>query len=188
MPRLNAIDPGQATGKAKSLLDGIQSKLGMTPNLMRAMASSPEALEGYLGLIASLSRGLLKAGLREQIALAVAEANGCEYCLAAHTAAGRMVGLGQDDLLDGRRASSPHPKVDTALKFARGLVDNRGRVTDSDLDRLRGAGYIDSEIAEIVANVALNLFSNYFDHVAEPEIDFPRAEALSPKATQAERC
>lgn len=185
MPRLNAIDPGQATGKAKALLDGIQSKLGMTPNLMRAMANSPVALEGYLGLITSLSRGLLTAGLREQIALAVAEANGCEYCLAAHTAAGKMVGLGRDDLLDGRRASSPHPKVDTALKFARGLVDNRGRVTDGDLDRLRGAGYIDSEIAEIVANVALNLFSNYFDHVAGPEIDFPRAEALSPMAPEA---
>jgi uncharacterized peroxidase-related enzyme len=176
MQRLTAIDPASATGKAKELLDGVKTTLGVTPNLMRTMANSPAVLEAYLGFNTALSRGRLGAKVREQIALAVAEANGCEYCLSAHTAIGRKVGLPEGHLLISRQWMSPEPRVDAALKFARAILTQRGQVTDEDLTRVRNAGYGDTEIAEIVAEVALNVFTNYFNLVAETTVDFPRVE------------
>lgn len=176
MPRLTAIDPASATGKAKELLDGVQATLGVTPNLMRTMANSPAVLEAYLSFNTALGRGRLSAKEREQIALAVAEANGCEYCLSAHTAIGKKVGLPESDLLASRLGTSPDFKVAAALKFAQAILSQRGQVTDEDVNRIRRAGLGDAEIAEIVANVALNVFTNYFNLVAETTVDFPRVE------------
>ena len=93
MPRIQALDPASATGRAKELLDGVRRKLGRTPNLMRTMANSPAVLEAYLGFSGALAGGTLPVKLREQIALAVAQVNGCDYCLAAHTAIGKSAGL-----------------------------------------------------------------------------------------------
>ena len=179
MSRLEAVDPSTATGKSKELLDGIQAKLGMTPNILRALASSPAALEAYLDFSGALSHGELPAKLREQIALAVAEANSCEYCLAAHGATGRAVGLSEEQVLDSRRGSSPDSKVDAVLRFAREVVEKRGWVDDDSISRLRSAGYRDGAIAEIVANIALHIFMNYFDHVAQPVVEFPKASELA---------
>ena len=151
---------------------GVNAKLGFTPNMMRTMALSPAALEGYLALSAALARGLLPATLREQIAIAVAEANGCGYCLAAHSTVGKMVGLTNADVLASRRGTVTDLKAAAALEFARVAVAARGDVTDADLKRVREAGYGDAEVAEIVANVALNVFTNYFNLVAGTEIDF----------------
>ncbi len=181
MPRLTAVDPSSATGKAKQLLDAVQGKVGMTPNITRTMAQSPAVLEAYLSFSAALGGGRLDAKLREQIALAVGELNRCQYCVSAHTAIGKMVGLNEEDLMASRRGSSPEPKVQEALRFAQTIIARRGEVTDDDMDRLRRAGYSDGEIAEIVANVVLNVFTNYFNHVAQTEVDFP-AVTLGVKA------
>ena len=174
MPRLNSIDPKEATGKAKELLDGVKAKIGMVPNLMRTFANSPAALEGYLNFSGALGGGLLDAKLREQIALTVADANSCEYCLSAHTAIGKMVGLNETELVASRRAASSDAKTEAALKFAHQLVVKRGEVLNSEIADVRAAGYNDGEITEIVANVALNIFTNYFNHVAQTVIDFPK--------------
>lgn len=174
MPRLKAIDPKEATGRAKELLDGVKAKIGMAPNLMRTFANSPAALEGYLNFSGALGGGLLNAKLREQIALAVADANSCEYCLSAHTAIGKMVGLDENELVASRRATAADAKTDAALKFAHQIVVKRGEVLDSEVQAVRAAGYDDGEIIEIVANVALNIFTNYFNHVAQTVVDFPR--------------
>lgn len=179
MPRLNAVDPAAVQGKAKTLLDNVKAALGVTPNLTRVMANSPAVLEAYLNFSAALRGGALDAKLREQIALAVAEANRCDYCLAAHSLLGKKAGLTADEVLDARRARATDPKSDAAVTFARLVVEERGRVTDAQLARLREAGFGDGEIAEVVANVALNLFTNYVNHVAETEVDFPPVPALS---------
>ncbi len=176
MTRLAAIDPGQATGKAKELLDGIQSNFGMTPNLMTTMAQSPAVLEGYLNLSGSLRGGTLGARLQEQIAIAVAEVNSCQYCLSAHTAIGKIVGLSESELVAARRSASSDPKTEAALRFAQSIVVTRGNVTDLEVNRVKEAGYTEGEIAEIVANVAANIFTNYFNHVAQTEVDFPKIE------------
>jgi uncharacterized peroxidase-related enzyme len=179
MSRIHQVNPQSATGKAKELLDGVQGKLGLVPNMTRAMVNSPAVLDGYLSLSGALSKGALSAKSREQIALAVAQANECEYCLAAHSAIGKMVGLSVDQILDSRRGTSVDPKTDAIIQFARQVVDQRGLVSDANIAQVRAAGLDDGAIAEIVANVALNIFTNYFNHVAETEIDFPRAEALA---------
>ncbi len=182
MSRLNVIDPKQAEGKQKELLDSVQKKLGMTPNLVRVFANSPAVLQGYLGLNDSLGEGTLDVKVREQIALTVAETNGCEYCLAAHSTVGKMLGLSRDEILDARQGTSSDGRVNAALQFAQSVVEKRGWVSDEDLDRVRSAGYGDDEIAEIVAHVVLNIFRNYFNHIAETPIDFPKADPLAAAA------
>ncbi len=185
MPRIRAIETSQAAPKARSLLEGVQQKLGMTPNLMRTMANSPAVLEAYLGFSNSLGRSRLSPKLREQIALTVGEVNQCGYCLAAHCALGKMAGLGDEEIADSRRGASTDRKTEAILQFARKIVTERGRVSDDDVTSLRAAGVSDAEIVETVATVALNIFTNYFNHVAGTEIDFPEVE---PAATPACAC
>jgi len=174
MARINPVGGDTATGKAKELLDQVQKKLGFVPNLVRTMAVSPAALEGYLGLSGALAGGALPPKVREQIALAVGEANGCQYCVSAHTAIGKRLGLAEAELTASRDGASSDPKVEAALTFARVLVERRGDVSDADLARVREAGWNDAEVAEIVAHVALNVFTNYFNITAGTEIDFPK--------------
>ena len=126
-----------------------------------------------------MGKGALSAKTREQIALAVGQANGCDYCLAAHSAIGKMVGLTTDQILDSRRGTSVDSKTDAIIRFARQVVEKQGRVTDADLADARISGLDDAAVAEIVANVALNIFTNYFNHVAETDIDFPKAEPIA---------
>ncbi len=181
MPRIHPVEPDQASGKTKELLDRAQAKMGKVPNLIKTLANSPAALEAYLGFSDALSNGVLPAMLREQIALTVSEANGCDYCLAAHSTVGKMVGLSEEDVYDSRRAVSSDGKTEAVLQFVRQVVEKLGWVNDEEIVRLRGAGYGDEEIAEIVAHVARNIFSNYFNHIAETDVDFPRVPALERK-------
>lgn len=176
MPRIEPVRPDAAA--TADLLAGVKQKLGMVPNLVATMAQSPAVATAYLGFSQALAGGSLPARLREQIALAVGQANGCDYCLAAHCALGRRAGLTPDDMAQARHGTAADDKAGAALAFARKLVEDRGRVTDADVDGLRRSGFGDGEIAEVVANVALNLFTNYFNHVAGTAIDFPAAPAL----------
>lgn len=179
MSRIKALEPAQTTGKARELLDAVQAKLGITPNMTRAMANSPAVLAAYLSFSGALAGGSLSAKLREQIALAVGQANACDYCLSAHSTLGKMAGLSEGDLASSRQAHAADTKADAALQFAQKLVRNRGEVSAAEFGAVRHAGYSDGEIGEIVANVALNLFTNYFNHVAETEIDFPRVSSAA---------
>ena len=173
MPRLNPVNPETAQGKAKQLLDGVQKTFGMTPNLMRTLANSPAALEAYLGLLNALSGAVIDAKVRESIALATSGANGCEYCASAHTAVGKMLGLSADEAARNLEGHSADPAVEAILQFTRAVVDKRGWVSDEDILRIREAGFGDAGITDIVATVAATKFSNYFNHVAETEVDFP---------------
>ncbi len=177
MPRIEPVNLDTATGKSKELLDGVQKKLGMVPNIMRTFAQSPALLQAYLGFSGGLSQGVLSPKLREQIALAVSEQNGCGYCVAAHTAIGKAVGLSPQEASDARRGVSPDGRTEAALHFAVRIVETRGWVTDDDLSEVRAAGYTDAEIVEIVGNAALILFANYFNHVVKTDVDFPTPEA-----------
>lgn len=183
MPRINAIDTKQAAPQARTLLEGVQKKLGMTPNLMRTMANAPAVLEAYLVFSNSLSQGSLSPKLREQIALTVGEVNQCGYCLAAHTTLGKMVGLGEEEIADSRRGSSTDRKTEAILQFARKIVAERGWISDEDLETVRSAGANEAEITETIAAVALNIFTNYFNHVAGTEIDFPQVELAGSSMT-----
>lgn len=174
-----ALDPAAATGQARTLLDGVKAKVGAVPNLFRVLAHAPAALEGYLSLGMALSGGRFDAALREQIALAVAECNQCEYCLSAHTFIGRKVGLSDEALGQARAARAGDAKTDAILKLARAIVVGRGALRAVDAEHARVAGLDDADVIETVAHVVHNIFSNYVNHVAGTPVDFP---AVTPGA------
>jgi uncharacterized peroxidase-related enzyme len=179
MERITPINQQAAQGRAKELLDAVKAKLGIVPNMTRSMAVSPPVLEACVGFIGALGHGVLPARVREQLALDVAEANHCDYCVSAHSALGKRAGLTEQDVLDSRRGASADPKADVLLRFARTVLEKRGVIEDADIAAVREAGYGDAEIAEVVAHVGLNVFTNYFNNVAGTTIDFPKASALS---------
>ncbi|WP_411845665.1 carboxymuconolactone decarboxylase family protein [Roseibacillus persicicus] len=177
-PIIDPIAPNKAKGKAKDLLDGVQRSLGATPNLFAAMAHAPAALGGYLQLSSSLATGDLPPQLREQVALTVAGINGCDYCSAAHTFIGKKSGIAEDELARNRAGNSADVTTQAGLDFASKLVRNNGQVTPEDVQQVRNAGYSDERIIEIVAHVALNILTNYFNIAFGTEVDFPKVESL----------
>lgn len=179
MPRLAPVNPDAASGKAKDLLGAVKAKLGKVPNMMATMAHSPAVLDAYLSFSGALNGASLPARTREAIAIAVAESNGCNYCLSAHTLLGKGAGLSEADITAARSASNPEPRLNAILRFARAVNDARGFATDDDLRAARSAGITDPEIVEIVATVALNVFTNYINHVTDPVIDFPRVTSAN---------
>lgn len=179
MTRLIALPTDTATGKTKELFTAIEGKLGMVPNMMKTMGSSPAFLEGYLNLSSALSSGSLGAKTGELIALAVAEANACNYCLSAHTyIGGTMLKIKEDVMLAARTGRSDDPKTDAILKFATTLVAKRGHVDDTDVANLKAAGVTDGQVGEIVGHVALNVLTNYLNNTAATAIDFPLVETF----------
>lgn len=174
--RLSLIDPTRATGPQKELLDAVKAKMGLVPNLIRVLANSPAALKSYLDFSGALAGASLSARQREQLALAVAEVNACGYCLSAHTVIGGKLGLAESQLLDARRGTAEDAKTAVLLKLAQRIVVERGHLKDSDLRVAREGGASDAEIAETVAVVAFNLFTNYLNHVAATPIDFPEVK------------
>jgi uncharacterized peroxidase-related enzyme len=163
---------------SQPLLAAVKKQLGVVPNMFRLIGNSPAALEGYLGLNGALSKGTLDVKTRERLALVVAQENGCEYCLAAHTYLGKNVAkLDEDELAKSRNADSSDPKVSAALRFARAVVQARGHVGEHELRAVRAAGYSDAQVLEIVLHVALNTLTNYVNEVGKTDIDFPAAGA-----------
>ncbi|PTS81535.1 alkylhydroperoxidase [Sphingomonas sp. HMWF008] len=163
-----------APAKAQPLLEMVNNQLGVVPNMFRLIANSPATLEGYLGIGAALGKGALPAATRERIALAVAEVNGCDYCLSAHSYLGKnLAKLDDAEMTANRSGASNDPKADAAVRFAAKLVRERGQVSDADLSAVKLAGYSDAQILEIILHVALNTFTNYVNEALQTEIDFP---------------
>jgi uncharacterized peroxidase-related enzyme len=176
--RFKAIRPGTATGRAKDVLDAVNARLGTVPKMMRAMANATAVLDGYLSLSGALDKGGLTPRTREQLALAVSQANQCDYCVAAHSVIGTTVGLTAKQIQDSRLGAAVDSRTNTLIRSARKLVENRGRLNDGGIENVRAAGFDDAVIAEVVAQVALSVFTNYFNQVAGTSLDFSKAPAL----------
>ena len=175
MSRISIPTAEQSLAAAKPLLAAVQQQLGMVPNLMKLVGHSPAALEGYLSLNGALAKGKLELQLRERIALAVAEYNGCDYCLSAHDYLGRHVARLSDGEIDAaRNGHSQDSRAAAALRFARSVAETRGHVADTELAALHAAGFDEAGAIEIVATVALNVLTNYVNNVAQTDIDFPK--------------
>lgn len=180
--RLTQVEPAQATGKVKELYDAVNAQIKMIPNLFRVFANSPQVLEGYLSLSGALSKDSLPAKLREQLAITTAEANGCDYCVSAHTTLGKMAGLDASELEKAQSGKSADSKTEAALTFARKIVETRGHVADADVAAVKAAGYNDAQIVEIISHVSLNIFTNITNNVARTKIDFPVVSFINKKA------
>lgn len=172
IPTPKTIDAAPAASHA--LLEAVNKQLGVVPNLFRLVAVSPAALEGYLGMSGALSKGALPAATRERIALAVAEVNGCTYCLSAHTyLAKNLAKLNDAEITANRNGASNDPKADAAVRFAARVVRERGHVSEADVRDLKAAGYDDGQVIEIIQHVALNTWTNYINEALKTEVDFP---------------
>jgi uncharacterized peroxidase-related enzyme len=173
MSRLAIPARDDAPEASKPVLDAIHKQLGTVPNMFRLAATSPAVLQGLAGNNAALSK-TLDVKTRERIALAVAQVNGCDYCLSAHTYLGlNLARLTPEEIALNRKGASGDAKADAAVRFAAKVVRERGHVTDADIRSVREAGFSDGQIVEIVAVAAENVFTNLLNIVADTEIDFP---------------
>ncbi|SEE93466.1 carboxymuconolactone decarboxylase family protein [Ruania alba] len=171
---LAPIDPTTASGAAKDLLDQVQQALGATPNMTKVMANSPALLGGYLALSGALGKGTIPAASREQLAIATAEANGCGYCLSAHTYIGsNLAKLPDSELEAAREAESADPHTAALLTLSEEILRTRGHVSQDAIATAKAAGVSDAEIGEVVGNIALNVLTNYFNVLAGVENDWP---------------
>ncbi|HEY0954035.1 MAG TPA: carboxymuconolactone decarboxylase family protein [Roseateles sp.] len=176
LPLVSAID---TPAGSRVLLDAVHAAFGATPNMFRAVANSPAALQAMWGFFGALGGGAIPAKLGEQIAVAVADRNACEYCLAAHTALGRKAGASAAEMSSAQAGESADPATAAALRFALKLVEQRGQVSADDVASLRDAGFNDGQIVEILAHVALNLFTNYVNVAFAVPVDFPGVKLRS---------
>lgn len=176
MSRITTIEHATANAEQRELLDAIQDQLGMVPNFLKVFANSPAALRAFLGLHSIAGEGSLDPLTRERIALTVAQENGCQYCISAHTALGGKAGLNRAEIEANRAGSSEDAKAAVAVKFANALVKHSGQVTTAELLEVRQAGYSESDIVEIITHVGMNVLTNILGKASRVEIDFPEVE------------
>lgn len=172
-PRIPLVTGAEAPAASRPLLDAVHGAFGATPNMFRAVAHSPAALQAMWGFFGALGGGSIPARLGEQIAVAVADRNDCHYCLAAHTALGRKAGATAEEMSAAQVGESADPATAAALRFALRVVEQRGQIADADVTSLRAAGFTDGQVVEILAHVALNLFTNYVNVAFAVPVDFP---------------
>lgn len=177
--RVPLVSGNDTPAASRALLDAVNGAFGATPNMFRAVANSPAALQAMWGFFGALGGGTIPPKLGEQIAVAVADRTACEYCLAAHTALGRKAGATPAEMSAAQGGESADPATAAALRFALKLVEQRGQVADSDVAALRAAGFSDGQVVEILAHVALNLFTNYVNVAFAVPVDFPGVKLRS---------
>lgn len=173
MARIQPLNRNDATGSVASTLDGVKAKIGTVPNLFSTFAHAPAVLNGYLAFSDALTRGRLTSKQRESLALAIGQTNSCQYCLSAHTLLGKGAGLSPTAIRDARDGRSDDLLTDALIKLAVKIVQQRGVLTDADIEEARQGGVDDGLIVEVIANVALNTLTNYTNHIAATDIDFP---------------
>lgn len=176
MSRINIVQAENANAEQKALYDAISQQLGMVPNFLKVFANSPAALKAFLGLHSIANEGDLDVKTKERIALGLAEQNACQYCVSAHTAIGKKVGLTGDEMEANRAGTSHDAKAAAAVKFARALAEKNGEVSTSELLNVRNAGYTDAELVEIITHVGMNVLTNILGKASRVAIDFPKVE------------
>lgn len=177
MPRILPIIPAEADEETAATYEAVRPAFGgKLPNLIQTFARSPAAINGFLALSGALGKGRLTRKQREIVALAAAQFNECHYCLSAHSAAGKMVGLSAEQIIEARQGRASEALDHALAVLARKIVETRGQISDADLAMARGAGVDDGLVVETIANVVVNIFTNYTNNVAQTEVDFPKVE------------
>lgn len=176
MPRIAPVVSSNVDSKVATTLSQLKASMGMVRNVFATMANAPVALDGYLALKKALSRGRLTDRQREILSLAVGQENECRYCLSAHTKSSKAAGMSEADVLKARSGDGDDPFERTLASFAKAVVRERGHLSNEELESARKAGIDDGLVIEVIANVALNTFTNYLNEVADTEIDSPVVE------------
>jgi uncharacterized peroxidase-related enzyme len=176
--RTKPISPKNAEGELKTIYSGIERKMGNVPNIFQYMANSLPLLKGYLSLNELANGTSLSPKLREQIQLSVSQNNNCLYCLSAHTAIAKNLGLKENEILQSRKGESADPKTKAILQFCKKLVDKKGFVDDQDVTKLKSVGVNDQELGDILLVCIIGIYTNYFNHLNDTPNDFPEAVRL----------
>lgn len=176
--RVKTITPESAHGELQQIYQNLEKKLGKVPNIFQIMGNSPAALKAFLGFNEAVSHFHLSPTLREQIALTVSQANHCQYCLSAHSAIGKNLGMGEQEILDARQTKSRDKKTQAILTFSKEVVQKQGHISTDALHHLLEAGVTESELVEIILVINLTMLTNYFNHITDPKVDFPTVKEL----------
>ncbi|WP_432131940.1 carboxymuconolactone decarboxylase family protein [Streptomyces tendae] len=180
MSEIARVEPGSATGEVAELYGQVKKSVGVVPNMVQYMGNSPAVVKAWMGLSGALNGGVLPAAVRERLALSSAEYNRCTYCLSAHTFLAKNVSkLDELEIEHARSAASSDPHTDAILKLSDAIARGRGSVADEDVEEARKAGVTDAEIAEIIANIALNTLTNYFNRFNDTPVEYP--ETVTPR-------
>lgn len=178
MSRISQLTKESAPTAIKPIFDMMQKKMGRVPNIFLNMGNSAETLQAYLSLSELTQKSSIPEQLREKIALVIAEVNGCNYCLSAHSAIAKSMGLQDLEILSARRGSAEDNKSYAILNFVKKVVEKKGAVTADEVKKLKEKGVSDKELCELMLIITLNIFTNYFNNIVDPAIDFPLAPKL----------
>ena len=178
MKTLKPLQIEEANTNSQAIFNNIKSKIGVLPNLYATMGISDKLLGGFLTFTETLKSGEFTAKEYEAIALATSQANGCAYCLSAHTALGKMNGFTEEETLDIRDNSIADTKLNALVSLTRGLVNLKGHPSTETIDNFFKAGYNKSAFAELIGAVALTTITNTIYHNGGFEIDFPKAQNI----------
>ena len=174
--RIKLMEKSEASAQSQEMLSQIEQKFGKIPNVFKMMANSPAVLKSYLCFSGALSEGKLCPQIQERIALYIAQLNGCEYCLAAHSMIAQGAVLSSDEILMARQGMSSDRKANAALGFVLEMFETRGQIDTEILDEIREAGFCDEEIMEMTAAISLNILTNSLNSLAQTEVDFPKVK------------
>ncbi|MGC0251711.1 carboxymuconolactone decarboxylase family protein [Pseudactinotalea sp. Z1748] len=166
MPRLTRLTPDTAVGAARDLLGDLVSRHGRVSDMVATMAHSPAVLGGYLQLSRAMKRAKLDRKISERISIAIHEKQGCDLCLEAHIDAARGLGVDDDEIERARAGTSEDPAIAAIIELGLQVYREPTAITDEQIERLRGAGYRDREIADVVGVVSLNILTGAFNLVA----------------------
>jgi AhpD family alkylhydroperoxidase len=169
MTRIDPLDPDHAPPTSRTLLTEIIDRHGDAGPMVRTMAHSPALLQGYLQLSRAMRRVGLPRPLSEKVSIAVQEWIGCEMCRAAHAAAGRAAGLTETDIALARGATAIDGREAALLTYAVRVLTEPATLTDADIAELRGHGWTDRVLGDVVGLVALNQLTGSFNLVADLE-------------------
>ncbi|WP_044882399.1 carboxymuconolactone decarboxylase family protein [Neochlamydia sp. EPS4] len=179
MLRVTPVLPEKAGPELKPLYEALEKKMGRVINIFQNMGNSPLTLKAFLALSEAAAHTHLSAKVREEIALTIGQANQCEYCVSAHTLSAKAHGIPEQEILLARKGEAQEPKTKAILKFVKIVVEKRGKVSEEDVAALKNEGVSDQELIEIVLNIAVNMFTNYFNNIIGTQVDFPEAPPLT---------
>lgn len=178
MTKIDLLPYEQAGPATQELYSMLKQKLGRVPNIYQVYGHSASALKANLLMDDALSQGILTGREIEVVALVVSQYNGCDYCLAAHTALGKMWGMKEAETLDVRRGTSGSAKELALLQFTQALLEQKGRIAEQELNAFLEAGYTTGAVVEVIGQIAKNIFNNYTNHISGAAVDFPAAPSL----------
>ncbi len=178
MSYIPLIDPATTTEAHSQIFSQIKGAFGTIPNMFKAIGQSSAALASMWTSFVALGKGHINSQLGEQLAVFIANMNRCEYCLAAHSLLGQNAGLSAEQIKAAQAGRSDDARTQAALDFAAKIVTQRAQLSAQDVVQVKQAGFSDAEVAELVAHVALNIFTNYTNVALDVPVDFPQVQLI----------